>query len=265
MENKFLQLLNDAGGKVEKGTFENLCRESGLFNEISVELALSREQRRLMALNLLQKRIVVGGQKFKSVMEIKGESGATEYLMVTAANFHEMLEKYPGEIVEAVKSDETDASNRAIVQQNKVWESQAQLDFLLPLTGETEVRCQDGDSPPENEFVKLLPEYEAEIKHHSDDEYIRPGQYEGDFVWPRYNMVIEMDSYEYHCRTKTLYNDTANRDFYYLERGYNLEQVHARWLMQYGPRPVAQMVVDKIRNNYKPVEKWQGLSEVVSR
>jgi hypothetical protein len=35
--------------------------------------------------------------------------------------------------------------------------------------------------------------------------------------------------------------------------------------MQYGPRPVAQMVVDKIRNNYKPVEKWQGLSEVVSR
>ena len=35
MENKFLQLLNDVGGKVEKGAFENLCRESGLFNEIN--------------------------------------------------------------------------------------------------------------------------------------------------------------------------------------------------------------------------------------
>ena len=258
MENKFLQLLNDVGGKVEKGTFENLCRESGLFNEISTELALSREQRRLMALNLSQKRIVVGGQKFKSVMEVNGESGATEYLMVTAANFHDMLKKYPGEIVESVKNDETDASNRAIVQQNKVWESQAQLDFLLPLTGETEVRCQAADSPPENDFMKLLPEYESEIKHHSDDEYIRPGQYEGDFVWPRYNMVIEMDSYEYHCRTKTLYNDTANRDFYYMERGYNLEHVHARWLMQYGPSRVAQLVMDKIRNNYKLADGWQN-------
>jgi hypothetical protein len=261
MRNKFLQLLNDLGGKVEKAVFENICDEKGLFEDISEALAVSREKRRLMSLSLSQPKIVFQDQKFKSVIEINSKEGEPEYLLLTADNLQDMLKKYPEEIISSMQKDEKSAQDRASVQQLKSWESRKQWQLLLPLTGLTDVSGAEtqgeGDSPPEQDFMKRLKEYEAEIKHHSDDEYIRPGQYEGDFVWPRYKMVIEMDSYEYHFKSKRLYRGTADRDFYYLERGYNLEQVHARWLMEHGAGPVAKRVVDKIRKNYKLAEGWE--------
>ena len=262
MSNKFLQLLNDLGGKVEETAFENICREKGLFEDISPALAVSREERRLMSLSLLQPKIVFQDQKFKSVIKINSKEGEPAFLLLTADNFLDMVKKYPEEIVHSVKRDERNAQDRASAQQLKSWECRGQLQLLLPLTGLTDVSGAEtqgeGDSPPEQDFMERLKEYEAEIKHHSDDEYIRPGQYEGDFVWPRYKMVIEMDSYEYHFKSKRLYRGTADRDFYYLERGYNLEQVHARWLMEHGAGPVAKRVVDKIRKNYKLAEGWEA-------
>ena len=157
MRNKFLQLLNDLGGEVEETAFENICREKGLFEDISPALAVSREERRLMSLSLLQPKIVFQDQKFKSVIKINSKEGEPEFLLLTADNFLDMVKKYPEEIVHSVKRDERNAQDRASAQQLKSWECREQLQLLLPLTGLTDVSGAEtqgeGDSPPEKERI----------------------------------------------------------------------------------------------------------------
>jgi len=157
MRNKFLQLLNDLGGKVEETAFENICREKGLFEDISPALAVSREERRLMSLSLFQPKIVFQDEKFKSVIKINSEDGESEFLLLTADNFSDMLKKYPEDIIRSIKKDEKSAKDRASIQQLRGWESRRQWQLLLPLAGLTDVSGAEtqgeGDSPPEKERI----------------------------------------------------------------------------------------------------------------
>ena len=157
MRNKFLQLLNDLGGKVEETAFENICDEKGLFEDISPALAVSREERRLMSLSLFQPKIVFQDQKFKSVIKINSKEGEPAFLLLTADNLQDMLKKYPEEIISSMQKDEKSAKDRASAQQLKSWECREQLQLLLPLTGLTDVSGAEtqgeGDSPPEKERI----------------------------------------------------------------------------------------------------------------
>ena len=102
------------------------------------------------------------------------------------------------------------------------------------------------DSEPANELwqylepmgLGLVQEYQA-------------GQYRADFAHPDKKILIEVDSYDYHFKTKKIYQDHAIKDHYYLEthvvNGWSLIHLHACQIM-FEAEKIAQEIAVIINN-----------------
>lgn len=102
------------------------------------------------------------------------------------------------------------------------------------------------DSMVEAEMMKAFSALDSGILHHSHPDYIKPGQYEADWVKIKDGKVvkvIELDSYQYHHARKRDHKKTAQRNAYYLKNKHLPLVIYADNVLRHGARKVAKWVL----------------------
>jgi len=247
-QTELVELLGSVGNRVNKNDFQRLARESGLCSRFSDAEKIAREDHRMIGAALSHETIVVNGIEIRSILNVNDELGETLLLHLTNDNLEEMCKQYPDDILHALKRSEREENEKAIAAQGKSWDYQHAQGVLFPHLERPVIETIKGDSQVEEDLRKAFQKLEPEIKHHQDIGYERVGQYTPDFVWKRYNTVIEVDSYEHHFQRKAKYHKTLERDHYYISNGHNLKVVHARKVMSEGAEEVAKYFIRAIES-----------------
>lgn len=243
-----VELLESVGERVNKKDFQKLARENGLCEVVSDAEKIAREDNRMIGSALSHETIIIKGIEIRSIINVVDESGDIFLLHLTEDNWEEMKEKYPEEIMSSLRRAEKAEADKAVLAQGRSWGWQQQQLVMFDELAVPRVETMSGDSQVEEDIRQAFAKLEPEIKHHQDMGYQKAGQYTPDFVWPRYNTVMEVDSYEHHFKRIAKYHKTIERDHYYISSGYNLFVIHARKVMAQGAEEVAKYYIKAIES-----------------
>ena len=220
-----LEYILEQGGLATFSSIQLAMREQGVFAWRSDEEKIDDWER--WQVGQAVSRLKAGnGAKYPAVL-VTGDGDGDK--LAVAVN-EQTAEMRPDLIKDLLKTEELKRRAKSITAKSASYmmrdAQQVLFDDFVPEVEPSPL----SDSHPANELwqylepmgLGLVQEYQA-------------GQYRADFAQPEKRILIEVDSYEYHFKTKKIYQDHAIKDHYYLEKhvvnGWELIHLHACQIM----------------------------------